>query len=197
MINSESMRKINVGVSNRHVHLSVEHKEILFGRGYKLTYIKSLSQKGQFAALETVTLVGTRGSIEGVRILGPERKETQVEISRTDMYKLGVNAPVRDSGELEGTPGIVIIGPQGMVELRKGVICAKRHIHMNTEDARVFGTRDKEEVIVRTKGERGLIFEKVLVRVDDSFVLEFHIDTDEANAAGLKNNDHVEIISRL
>jgi len=188
------IKKINVGVSNRHIHLSIKDKEILFGKDYKLTYIKSLSQKGQFAAKETVTIVGTKGSIEGVRILGPERKETQVEISRTDMYKLGVNASVRDSGDLDGTPGIVIIGPKGMVSTKKGVICAKRHIHMSPEDAERFALKDKDEVIVRAKGERGIVFENVLIRVHDTFVLDFHIDTDEANAAGLSNNDAVYIV---
>ncbi len=194
-LNRAAMEKdINVGISNRHVHLSVIEKEILFGIDYQLTYIKSLSQKGQFAAKETVTLIGLKGSIDNVRILGPERKETQVEISRTDMYKLGVNAPVRDSGNLENTPGIVIIGPKGMVTLKRGVICAKRHIHMNPEDAEAFMLNDKDEVMVRVNGERGLIFENVLIRVDESFVLEYHIDTDEANASGLRNNDKVEIV---
>lgn len=185
---------INVGISNRHVHLSLMETEILFGKDYKMTYIKSLSQKGQFAAKETVTLIGLKGSIENVRILGPERKETQVEISRTDVYKLGVNAPVRDSGDLENTPGIVIMGPKGMVSLKRGVICAKRHIHMSPEDAEAFMLNDKDEVMVRAKSERGLIFENVLIRVHESFVLEYHIDTDEANASGLRNNDKVEIV---
>lgn len=185
---------INVGISNRHIHVSQRDKEILFGRGYVLTYIKSLSQKGQFAAKETVILVGTKGKIENVRILGPERRHTQVEISRTDMYKLGVNAPIRDSGDIEGTPGIVIIGPKGMLKTSKGLICAKRHIHMTPEDARYFNVKDKQEVCVKIEGERGVVLDNTLIRVHDSFVLELHLDTDEANAACLKNNDKVELI---
>lgn len=187
--------KVNVGISNRHVHLSAEARKILFGPGYMLTYVKSLSQKGQYAARETVTMVGPKGTIEDVRILGPERKQTQVEISRTDMYKLGVNAPVRDSGDLKGTPGIVLIGPYGMLHLDRGVICAKRHIHMSPQDAANFNVHDRQEVLVRAENERGLIFANVLVRVDESFVLELHLDTDEANAAGLKNNDQVWMIT--
>lgn len=190
----ECKRLINVGVSNRHVHLSERDRDILFGKDYKLTYIKSLSQKGQFAAKETVTLIGMKGSIENVRILGPERKRTQVEVSRTDMYKLGVNAPVRDSGDLDGTPGIILIGPKGMAALKNGVICAKRHIHMNPEDADYFSLKDKDEVMVKVSNERGLIYENVLIRVNESFVLELHLDTDEANAACLGNNDKVDII---
>lgn len=187
-------REVKVGISNRHIHLSSKARDILFGAGYTLTYVKSLSQTGQFAARETVTIVGIKGTIENVRILGPERNQTQVEISRTDMYKLGVNAPVRDSGDLESSPGIVLIGPKGLVNLNKGVICAKRHIHMTPEDAAFFNVSDKQEVIVKADGERGVIFTNVLIRVDKSFVLELHLDTDEANAAGLKNNDSVEII---
>jgi len=189
----QQIKKISVGISNRHIHLSAREKDILFGAGYMLSYMKSLSQTGQFAARETVTIVGTKGSIENVRILGPERKQTQVEVSRTDMYKLGINAPVRDSGDLEGTPGIIVIGPGGMVSLKEGVICAKRHIHMNHKDASAFNVAERQEVMVKTSGERGTIFSNVLIRVDDSFVLELHLDTDEANAACLGNNDKVEI----
>ncbi|MDO8686361.1 MAG: phosphate propanoyltransferase [Clostridiales bacterium] len=188
-------KEISVGISNRHIHLSSKAKDILFGPDYTLTYVKSLSQTGQFATRETVTIVGTKGSIEDVRILGPERKQTQVEVSRTDMYKLGVNAPVRDSGDLDGSPGIVLIGPKGMVNLNRGVICAKRHIHMNPSDATFFNVADRQEVMVKVDNERGLLFSNVLIRIDESFVLEFHIDTDEANAARLQNHDSVEIVS--
>lgn len=191
---NSALNIINVGVSNRHVHLSERDKDILFGKGYRLTYVKGLSQKGQYAAKESVTLIGTKGSIENVRILGPERKSTQVEISRTDMYKLGVNAPIRDSGDLEGTPGIVLIGPKGMLSLKSGVICAKRHIHMTPDDAVRFGVKDRDEVAVKAKSERGIIFDNVLIRVHESFSLELHLDTDEANAACLKNNDKVEVV---
>lgn len=186
---------IVVGVSNRHVHLSREDVEILFGKDYQLTPIKDLGQPGQFACQETVTIVGPKGSIENVRVLGPERKETQVEISLTDAYKLGLNPPVRDSGDLEGTPGITIIGPKGQVTKDRGVIIAKRHIHMHTSDAEKFGVKDKDIVkVIVEKGDRKLIFDDVLVRVSDKFALEFHVDTDEANAALLKTGDIVYIV---
>ncbi len=186
-----------VGVSNRHVHLSREDVDILFGPGYQLTPIKDLGQPGQFACKETVTIVGPKGSIETVRVLGPERKETQVEVSLTDCFKLGVNPPVRDSGDLEGTPGIEIIGPNGKVVKERGVIVAKRHIHMHTSDAEKFGVKDKEIVMVAVEhGDRKLIFDDVLIRVHEKFALEFHVDTDEANAAGLKNGDNVYVIKK-
>jgi Propanediol utilization protein len=185
---------INVGVSNRHVHLSEKDKKLLFGKDYKLIYVKALSQKGQFAAKEGVTLVGPKGSIENVRILGPERKRTQIEISRTDMYKLGINAPVRESGDVDGTPGVILIGPRGMVQVQEGVICAKRHIHMNLEDSERLRLKDGVQVMVKANNERGLVFDNVLVRVNENFTLELHIDMDEANAAWLSNNDSVEIM---
>ncbi|WP_327865874.1 acetate/propionate family kinase [Aneurinibacillus aneurinilyticus] len=186
--------KIPVGISNRHVHLSREHLDILFGKGYELTKIKDLRQKGQFAAEETIDIEGPKGKISHVRILGPERNKTQVEISKTDGYVLGVNPPMRDSGDLAETPGITISGPRGQVMLQEGLIIAARHIHMNETDAAKIGVKDNEHVSVRVDGERSLILEKVLCRVHPSFVLEFHIDTDEGNAAGLKNSDVVEII---
>ncbi len=186
---------INVGVSNRHVHLSQTDLEILFGKGYQLTELKPLSQPGQFACKELVTLVGPKGSIENVRILGPVRRDTQVEISRTDAFKLGINAPVRESGDIEGTPGIVIIGPKGILTIEKGVIVAKRHIHMHPKDAEVYGVKDKQIVkVLAEKPERRIIFDDVVVRISDKFALDFHIDTDEANAAMLNNGDLVWIV---
>ena len=185
---------ISVGISNRHVHLSAQHIELLFGEGSILTQIKSLSQTGQYAAKECVTLIGLKGSIEGARILGPERPRTQVEISRTDMYKLGVDAPIRDSGDLDDTPGIILLGPKGMVTLGSGVICAKRHFHMQPEDAENYDVRNNEEVMAFAMSERGVVFRNVLIRIHESFMLEFHLDTDEANAAGLRNGDKVKII---
>ncbi|ABS61046.1 phosphate propanoyltransferase [Fervidobacterium nodosum] len=186
---------IVAGVSNRHVHLSREDVEILFGKDYQLTPIKDLGQPGQFACKETVIIAGPKGTIEGVRVLGPERKETQVEISLTDAFKLGVMPPVRDSGDLEGTPGITIIGPKGTVVKNKGVIIAKRHIHMHTSDAEKFGVKDKDIVkVIVEKGDRKLIFDDVLIRVSEKFALEFHVDTDEANAAMLKTGDYVYIV---
>ncbi|MDI3495298.1 MAG: putative phosphotransacetylase [Pseudothermotoga sp.] len=189
---------IPTGISNRHVHLSQEDLEILFGAGYELTPIKDLGQPGQYACQETVIIVGPKGAIEKVRVLGPVRKETQIEISRTDAFKLGVNPPVRDSGLLDGTPGITLVGPKGAVVKEKGVILAKRHIHMTPEDAQKYGVRDKELVAVYCKGnDRELIFKDVLVRVSPKYALEFHVDTDEGNAAMLNNGDFVWIVEEL
>ncbi|AGL49298.1 propanediol utilization phosphotransacylase [Thermotoga maritima MSB8] len=186
---------IIVGVSNRHVHLSREDLETLFGEGYELTPVKELRQPGQYAAKETVTIVGPKGAIENVRVLGPVRKETQVEISRTDAFRLGVRPPVRDSGDLEGTPGIVIIGPNGILVKEKGVIIAKRHIHMHPKDAEYYGVKDKDIVkVIVESGDRRLIFDDVLIRVREDFALEFHVDTDEANAAMLNTGDLVYIV---
>ncbi len=186
---------IIAGVSNRHVHLSREDLDLLFGKGYALTPTKDLGQPGQFACKEMVTIVGPKGSIENVRILGPERKDTQIEISLTDAFKLGVMPPVRDSGDIEGTPGITIIGPNGKLEKEKGVIIAKRHVHMHPSDAEKFGVKDKDIVkVIVEKGDRRLIFDDVLIRVSEKFALEFHVDTDEANAALLKTGDIVYIV---
>ncbi|MFM9277239.1 phosphate propanoyltransferase [Paenibacillus jiagnxiensis] len=185
---------VSVGVSGRHIHLTQEHIEALFGAGYQLTEFKPLSQPGQFAANETVAVIGPKGTFETVRILGPARPESQLEISRTDSFALGVKAPVRESGKIDGTPGITVKGPAGELELDKGVIVAARHIHFHTSDAEKWGIQDKQLLKVRVGGERGLVFENVLARVSDSFALDMHIDTDEANAAGVKNGDSAEIV---
>ncbi|MGE5654846.1 MAG: phosphate propanoyltransferase [Bacillota bacterium] len=184
---------IPVGVSNRHVHLSEEHLEILFGEGFALTKDKLLLQGEEFAAKETVTLVGPKGVIQKVRVLGPVRKSTQVEISRTDGYTLGVMPPVLVSGQTEGSAGIVVVGSKGAVTLSQGVICAARHVHMNDEDARRYGVADQDRVTIKIAGERGGTFTNVLVRVSHDARLELHIDTDEANAVGLKNGDVVSL----
>jgi len=186
-------RLVPVGLSNRHVHLSQEHIEVLFGKGYELKVMKDLSQPDQYAAEERVELVGPKGSLIA-RILGPARKSTQVEISNSDSFVLGVKAPVRDSGDLDGSPGITLKGPAGEVILEKGVIVASRHIHMQTADAEKFKLKDKSRVDVKVPGERGLIFNNVLVRVNENYALDFHIDLDEANAAGLKNGDLVQVL---
>ncbi len=183
-----------IGISNRHIHLSVEHIQILFGPGYELHPAKDLKQPGQFAAEESVSIVGPKGHIDGVRVLGPSRNHTQIEVSMTDAFKLGVKPPVRDSGDLAGTPGIDIIGPKGRVTVNDGVILAGRHVHMHTSDAEALGLQDKDHVKVRVPGERGLVFDNVLVRVSPSYTLEMHVDTDEANACLLKNGQTVEII---
>lgn len=187
--------KVTVGLSNKHIHLSKEHIDILFGEGHVLTPIKDLSQPGQYACDEKVDLVGPKNTIKGVRILGPARKETQVEISISDGMTLGIkNLCIRDSGKTEGTPGVKIVGPKGEVVLSKGVIVASRHIHMHTSDAQKYGLKDKDIVSVKVGGLRGLIFDNVLIRVNDEYALDMHIDVEEGNAAGLKNGDEVEVI---
>jgi putative phosphotransacetylase len=188
------MKKVPVGVSARHIHLSQEHIEILFGKGYELKVLKDLSQPGQYAAEETVAVVGPKGRFDKVRILGPARSKTQLEISRTDSYALGIPAPVRESGDIAGTPGVKIIGPAGEIEIEEGVIVAARHIHFHTEDAKKWGIEDKQKLRVRVIGERPLIFEDVIARVSDQFALDMHIDTDEANAAGVKNGGEAIIL---
>ncbi len=176
-------RPVPISVSVRHVHLSQSDFETLFGKGKTMTPRSELSQPGQFACVETVNLVGPKGRVNGVRLLGPPRRESQVEISRTEEFQLGIDAPIRESGDLEGTPGIVIEGDIGTVRLEKGVICAMRHIHMSPENALGFGLRNRDVIRVRVPGERGLIFGDVLVRVDPNYRLDMHLDTDEANAA--------------
>lgn len=189
-----TQEKVPVGISGRHIHVSREHLDILYGEGYQLHSIKALSQPGQFASQETVDLVGEKGSFKNVRILGPERKKTQIEVALTDAIKLGVNPPVRDSGDIAGSPGLTIVGPKGTVKIEEGVIAAKRHIHMTPEDAQRFGVQDKQIVKVRLGGERALIFDEVLIRVSDQYKLEMHIDTDEGNASMAKTGDWVEIV---
>jgi len=185
---------VPVGVSARHIHLSQEHLEILFGTHYQLTILKDLSQPGQFAANETVTIVGPKGSFNKVRILGPVRGNTQLEISKTDSFKLGIQAPVRQSGNTEGTPGVKIVGSAGEVTIQEGVIIAARHIHFHTQDALKWGIENNQKLSVKCKGERPLIFEDVIARISSNFKLDMHLDTDEANAAGIKSGDVVEII---
>jgi putative phosphotransacetylase len=188
------MDQIPISISARHLHLSRAHVEALFGPGHQLRRKADLSQPGQFACEETVAVVGSKGTLGRVRVLGPERKETQVEISRTDAVALGVDAPIRASGEVAGSPGIKLVGPAGEVVMERGVIVAQRHVHMSPADAASFGVRDKDWVMMRVDGERGLIFDAVLVRVSDQFRLDMHIDTDEANAAALRNGSQGTLI---
>lgn len=181
----DSENKIPIGISARHVHLTREHVDILFGKGHQLHPKKEL-MGGQFASEEQVTLVGTKlRAIENVRILGPERKATQVEVSKTDAIRLGINPPVRDSGNVKGSAPLAIVGPKGVVYLEEGCIVAKRHIHMSPADAKKFGVVDGQIVKVKFGTERGGIFEEVLIRVHESFTLEMHIDTDEANGLAI------------
>lgn len=193
-VESPSDRRVKVGVSARHVHLCREHMDILFGKGSELTPFKEL-MGGQFAAKETVTIIGLKlRAIENVRVLGPLRSQTQVEVSATDCIRLGVNAPVRLSGDLEGSAPITIIGPKGAVSVQEGCIVAMRHIHMSPADAARFGVKNRQVVDVRMGGERGGLLANVPVRVDPSFTTEMHIDTDEANALGIHNGMELTIV---
>ena len=185
---------IPVGVSGRHLHLSRTHLDALFGPGYELTKKKDLSQPGQYASEETVDIMTTKGAFTRVRILGPVRKDTQIELSLTDAVKLGINPPIRDSGNVAGSPGVVLVGPNGTITLDQGAIAALRHIHMTPADAERFGVKDKDIVQVECPGERGMIMGQVLVRVNDQYALEMHVDTDEGNAACLKTGDKVRIV---
>ncbi len=192
---SASGLRIPVGVSNRHLHVCREHLDVLYGKGYELQKRNPLKQPGEFAAQETVTLVGPRHAIERVRILGPIRKRTQVEISQTDAFALGIRAPVRTSGDIDGTPGVTIVGPRGTVVLEEGVIRANRHIHIVEEDAQRLGLTNKQIVAVKTiDADKQTVFHDVMVRVLKKGFLEIHIDTDDGNAAGLKSDDEVELI---
>ena len=185
--------EIPVGISNRHIHLTQEHLEILFGKGYTLTHLKDLSQPGQYACKETLTIVGpSMRSIEGVRVLGPLRRASQVEISVTDSYVLKVKPPVRESGKLQGSAPITIIGPKGIVQLSEGCIIANRHIHMSPDDAAHFGVKDGDYIDVdATTGTKRTRWFDVQVRVHKDFRLEMHVDTDDANAVGFKNGSTV------
>ena len=185
---------VPIGVSARHVHLTQEHVEILFGEGYQLTKKKEL-MGGQFASNELVTLVGIKlRAIENVRVLGPVRKASQVEISATDALKLGIKAPIRESGNIAGSAPIAVVGPKGALYLKEGCIVAMRHIHMSPADAQAAGVHDGDIVSVKADNERGTIFNQVKIRVDKSFTLEMHIDTDEANACKIATGDTVSIM---
>lgn len=191
---SEQGFLVPVGVSARHVHLTQEHVEILFGEGYHLTKKKEL-MGGQFASNEQVTLVGLKlRAIENVRILGPTRKNSQVEISATDARSLGISAPIRESGKVAGSAPIALVGPKGVLYLQEGCIVAQRHIHMSPADAAASGCKDGDYVSVKVENERGTTFNQVKIRVDESFTLEMHIDTDEANAAKIAQGDTVRIV---
>lgn len=186
--------KVPVGLSNKHLHLTEEHIEVLFGKGYKLTPKKDLVQPGQFASEEKVDIVGPKGTLKGIRVLGPARPQTQIELAMTDARGIGIKAPIRESGKLDGTPGCKLIGPCGEVEIEEGVIIALRHVHLSPEQAKEAGVKDKDMVSLKVGGERGLIFENVLVRSGDTHERECHLDTDEGNAAGLGPDAEAEII---
>lgn len=196
MSKKEDELKIPIGVSGRHVHLDRADMDILFGPGSELTSFKPVKQPGQFAAEQVVTIKGPKGEFNKVRVLGPLRSKTQVEISLADGFKLGVKAPIRESGQLEGTPGVELIGPAGSVKKDAGVIVALRHIHMTPDMAEKYGLKDRQIVKVEIGDEqdRGLILKNVLMRVTDTSALEMHIDQDEANAAAVSSNDFARII---
>lgn len=187
---------IPVGISNRHIHLSTQDLETLFGKGYELTPIKDLSQPGQYACKETLTLIGpSMRPIENVRVLGPVRKASQVEISLTDSFVLKVKPPVRESGDIAGSAPVTIVGPKGIVELKEGCIIANRHIHMHTSDAVKYGVKDGDYIDVDAlQGTRKTRWYGVQVRVRDDFALEMHVDTDDANAVGYKNGYTVTVV---
>ena len=186
--------QVPVGVSARHIHLTQEHVEALFGEGYQLTKKKDL-MGGQYACNETVTIVGLKlRAIENVRVLGPVRKASQIEISATDAMKLGIKAPIRESGDIAGSAPIAVVGPKGALYMKEGCIIAMRHIHMSPADAAAAGVHDGDIVSVKADNERGTVFNHVKIRVNDSFTLEMHIDTDEANAAKIATGTTVTII---
>mgnify|MGYP002508515371 CR=1 FL=1 len=186
--------EVKIGLSNKHVHLSQKDLDVLFGEGHELTPTKALVQPGQFAAEEKIDIVGPKNTIKGVRVLGPVRPETQVELALTDARGIGITAPVRESGKLDGTPGCKLVGPCGEVEISEGVIIAKRHLHLIPETAEQLGLANGDIVSVEIKTNgRSLIFGDVVVRVSDSYALAMHIDTDEANAAACKGEVFGEI----
>jgi putative phosphotransacetylase len=186
--------ELPIAMSNRHCHLTKEDIDVLFGEGYQLTPIKDLSQPHQFASDELVEIKGPKGSISGVRVLGPARTASQVEVLASDCYKLGIPIVIRESGKLNESPSVSVIGPKGTIELKQGAIVAARHIHMNVQEAKDFNVENGEIVNVEVDGPRGLIFKDVLVRSGDTHALEMHVDTEEGNAAGVKNGQLVKLI---
>jgi len=189
------MRKIPVGISGRHLHLSQEHLEILFGKGHQLTKLKDLSQPGQYACEEKVDVYSPAGKLQaGVRILGPVRSQTQVEISRSDAIRGKFVAPVRSSGDVKGSGAARLVGPKGEVEITEGVIIADRHIHFSVEEAKEFGVQDREVVSIYVEGEKSGILGNVLCRVSPKFLLDCHLDTDDGAAFGLSNGDQVTLV---
>jgi len=178
---------IPIGISNRHIHLSQSDLELLFGKDYSLTVLKELSQPGQFAARETVCIAGPKGSFNNVRVLGPVRKESQIEISRNDAMVLGIQPPVRVSGDLTGSASLCVSGPKGMLVMSGKVIVARRHLHMTPADAKRFQVSDGQLVSLKAGEEKQCVFQQVVIRVSDQAALELHLDVDEANAADLKS----------
>ena len=185
---------VPVASSARHIHLCRADVEKLFGKGYQLQKFRDLSQPGQFACKEQLTVVGPKGQLQKVRVLGPERKATQVEIAFTDSFALGIRPPVRMSGKTAGTPGCKLIGPAGEAEISEGVIVAARHLHLSAAQAAMFGLKDGQSVSLRSEGERAVVFENVIVRAGNGHDMEVHIDTDEANSAAMAGSTMMEVI---
>ncbi len=190
----ENLSEIPVGISNRHVHLSQKDLECLFGKDYKLTELKGLSQPGQYACKEVVTLCGAKGAIEKVRILGPLRSKTQVEVLTGDCIKLGAVPNVRLSGDLSRTPSITLVGPKGSVQIEEGLVVAQRHIHMTPEDAKNLGVCDGNVVSIKFDDLRGGIYSNVAIRANDASKLECHLDIEEANAMGINSKSKITIV---
>lgn len=193
-MNQSSENEIQVGISNRHLHISKEDQDCLFGKGYEMNKIKDLSQPGQYACKETVTISGPKGAIEKVRILGPIRNQTQVEVLTGDCMKLGTPSVVRISGDLKNTPGVTITGPKGSVQIKEGLIVAERHIHMTLAEAQRFGVHDGQNVNIEFTGHRGGIYKNVAIRANDSSALECHLDIEEANAMNMNSLSKIKII---
>lgn len=189
--------EIPVGISNRHIHLSRRDVDILFGEGYELTKLKDLSQRGQYACKETITICGPKGALEKIRVLGPIRSKTQVEVSLGDCRKAGISPCVKLSGDLKETPGVTLIGPKGSVQLEEGVIVAQRHIHMTSKQAIHFDVNDGDLVEVKVDGLRGGILSNVSIRTNDSFTLECHLDVEEANSMGITPNSKIKIVKSI
>ncbi len=186
--------KLVVNISARHMHMCPEHVEILFGRGATLTPMRPLYQDGEFAAEQTVTIIGPRHRmINNLRIVGPERKASQIELAFTDAIALGIDCPVRASGNIEGTPGCIVMGPKGHIDLRQGVIRAERHVHMSDRDAAYYGVKNGDRIRLRVHGNCATTFEDLLVRVNPAWKLEVHLDTDEGNACNLTKAQKVEL----
>ena len=186
--------KVQIEYSNRHIHVSKELAEKLYGDDYQLNFLKKLSQADDFASLETVTIMGPKGKLENVRILGPYRDRTQIEISKSDAFILGIDAPIRLSGDIGNTPGIKIINELNEVNIEEGVLIAKRHLHVSPDDAEKHNLKDGQAVKLKTDGDRALMFDNVIVRIGEGFQLRAHIDTDEANAGNISQNQTGEII---
>lgn len=188
------MKSISVGVSNKHAHLTRDQIDVLFGEGYQLTFLRNIQQPDEFVSNETISVEGPKGTLYGIRVMGPEREKAQIELTLTSAISIGIDPVVRISMDVENTPPIKLIGPNAVYDLKEGVITAMRHLHMTPEEAEELHLTESQHVMIESEGIRGLVFKNVMVRIDPMFSLEFHIDTDEANSAGLKTGDQVYLV---